>query len=734
VGIYLGDIVQKILLFILLASFNTIAFTPQEVKSLGLNPDSDNQLALYTYLYEIGLKNKMSGGEFLGSGTCIDYKKNGPNSFQLVIGMKDAPFATGSHKLETNKDEYKKMKELMDMTDKFFGQARNKNGDITPFKPKLEIEGYADPQHNKLNFSPNQRKALSASNKLVVKTNSQKNNFILADLRIDEVKKTFFKGYSSESKPFISADLDRLESAPENPEDYKCDKRRGIVLKFDVDPSISFEGSPSTYSLGFKTSKGLNQKKMILSSVLDASDKKSLDDLPKVCQRNGVKEFHKQASLIGNYLKKYVGKNEGQIKEIAKKILDKCRVNPDKSVCNSKSLVAVKNADLKSSTGSFIISSYLLEASKNENYLKSILTPQENNLLGSISDVATFATLDNSTNLRPKWESVRNRINKDQRSNDPNTRDVLLPWKFYIGHKLGSYHTSCFSNELYYKDNFAQYTTNLNKLRNKETGTVQLKFDSQNIPTIKNSRKGFNTVKGGKFSEFKGFGCQACGHGLHLKDGKLELHARSSLKDHWDDRRLITKEGSKLIKPLQEEEDIYNMISKSDSSPAGGMKVADHMTPSVYIIKDCNPDNLTSSKRIRMDQFDGNGQILKEVKMGENDCLFQPDIVASCGAVPDGDSENSEEEGGEKASVFSLLAGKYLDINLKEGIKSFANELNKELVRTCQSDGLPEANDHNALIESIRCSNGSDSVLPTPGNTASEDCPDVARRTGASTN
>lgn len=698
----------------ILTTFSSYAFSPQEVKEIGLNPDSDNQLALYTFLYEIGLKNKMSGGEFLGKGTCVDFNKKGPNSFQLVIGMKDAPFKTGSHKLETNKNEYSKMSNLIKLTDQFFKQARKKDGGKSNFTPKLEIEGYADPQHNKQN--PN--------------ASSRENNYKLAGLRTNEIKNTFFKGYKTDESPYISEDLDILKNAPQNKEDFKCDKRRGIVLKFDVDPSISFQGTPGSYSLGFNTIKGLDQKKMNLASVLDASDTNSIKDLPKECQRKGSKIYQHQASVIGNYLKKYVSDNSNKLKQISNKILKECTSKPHLKICKIESLQKIQNEDLKTAKGTYKLSSYLLEVRNSKTLLKEILSPSENSTLTRVMNVATVGTLDkslggSSANQAAKnYDIIKNIINKKS----PKGKG-LPPWKYYLGHKFGAYFTSCFSNELYYENNFSKYTKNLKNLRNKDTGMVKLSFNSENIPTIKKKNGEFQTAKGNAFKEFKGYGCQACGHGLHYnnKTNTMEVHNRSNRKDHSNDPRLRTMESGKIVLPKQEEEDIFNNFTNKTGVSTGSMKIAEHMSPSVYIIKDCNPMNISTSERIRMDQFDKNGEVIKEIKLGENDCLFQPDIVSSCNAVPQGNSENSENEDGQKASVYSLLAGKYLDINLKKGIESFANELNKDLVKSCGHDDLVRSTDHNKLIESIRCKSEGVSVLPTPGKIAAGDCPEVKK-------
>jgi hypothetical protein len=699
----------------------TFGFSPQEIKDSGLDPNNPNHLALYAFLYEIGLKNKMSpvGDKFLPEGTCINFERekedtkdnviNKKNSFKLVIGMKDASFKSGSHKLDTNQSKFKKMSQLIDMTNNFFKQAKKLDGSKSNFKPMLEIQGYADPRHNSSN------KALS----------SQENNYQLAKLRTNEIKNTFFKNYASKEKQYISKELDVLLTQPKSEkvrEKYNCDKRRGIVLKFDVDPSVSFHSTPGSYSLGFKTLKGLELKKTILSAVMDATDTESLKSLPKECQRNGIKTFHNQASKIGKYLKKYVEKNSTKLKIITDKIIERCKTNTDATICNLKSLNDIKKSNLATTEGIYKLSSYLLEVNGKKNVLKSILSSNETNIINTAMDVTTIATLDKTK--RREWENVINKINNNQ---EP--KNKLRPWKFYLGHKFGSYYMSCFSNELYMKNNFSSHTRNLSDLRNKETGLVKFNFSSNNIPTTKKITGTYATSQGQK-KELKGWVCQACGTGpvYNKKTGRLDHRNMRSLKhDHSGDSRLVTIENKKRILPAQEETEIIQKNISKEGMLLGKRKIAENMSPSILIVKDCDPKNISTARRIRMDQFDKNGEINIEVKIGENDCEYNPPILSSCHAVPSGDANNSENPVGQRASIYSLLAGKALDINLKKGIESFTEKLSIDLIRKCGSDEIIDPKNHKKIVEDISCFKGGKSILPTESNNGELDCPDVKK-------
>ena len=232
-----------------------------------LSPQENSELAASLFLYQLALKDKESGGELFGPNLCIQYSSGTSNddpsqNFKLVT--KNGIYATGSSKVDLNTKDFKRLKSITQLMNKYFNAI--------DAGPKLVTTGFTDGQ------------------RFIGSSDTSKANSRLGKDRAQNLARAL--GFSSfEHNSFISEHGQTLPS-----EKRDCPSRRATTLSFDATPKIQF-GNKGTYTPSFEMIKDHKAiKKHAMFSALeklgenDNDIEKTLESLPEGCNNPSTRK------------------------------------------------------------------------------------------------------------------------------------------------------------------------------------------------------------------------------------------------------------------------------------------------------------------------------------------------------------------------------------------------------------------------------------------------------------
>lgn len=682
-------------LLIIIISNSCFSFSHQHFNELGMDPQQQNDVAMYTFLYELALKNQLSDGKFLGPQTCIDVAKKDNGELSLAIGMKDAAFKTGSYEFDENAASYKNMTELTNVFRDFFASAKNEINGTRGYKPRVTVESYSDPQHNQLSNLSTSDPVLKNVKSEYVRTTSQKRNYVLAHKRGEAYAKKFLPNENVEVKAYHSPDIDRLTKRPGNNSAFSCENRRGVVVRFDVDPARDLSNQYGAYTPGFNVAKGKEHRAQLLAASMDAGRYESYEDLPKHCQHRTIRKTYEKSRAIFTSTKKLIDESKSYITTImVPKLKTFCAEHSYHPICEDKKYEKLSSKD-KLATDKAVYD--VLEYFREENF-NPVFAPnsQGGRLLRQFRQKAHCAAFDRE-----------------------NCRDRDHPGKNYNS----SHFTDCFSAKFFYEDNISKYTYRPSNI-NPETSEVTISYNSSNIPRVNLEVESKVSGKG-NVKKYQGYGCNVCGHGLHLEKNRLKYYHRADRKsDHANP--VLSRDSHAVHDHFQNNSSVETMFH-----------LGQNKSPKVYILKNCDMKNFAQSKMVDLSksQTSGSFSIEKDVKLGAGDCIFKPDIISSCNHAPSGKKETSEGVSGKNFSIYSFLLGKRMDKFLENSQEYsqdiFTNQIFNELKPFCGEE-LAKVPPKEKMINNILCSKpgkpNKGISLPTPGFDSKGDCPEIGSR------
>lgn len=679
----------SIIVFLALVLISKAFSQTEHAEKLGLDLNSESDVAVYMMMYQIGLKDR--GQNLLGDHSCISLSRDSEGNTTLSFGMNTDAFATGTVDFnDDNNSKFTNTKNTLSSLFGFFDQAQ--------YKPQIGVRSYADPQDNIMTkyakggaidqqYS-SQLFDASSSNDPRFNTESKRRNYLLAYDR----GQAFIGNYFPENlkdkvttTPFNSADLE-VGNNQSNAAKFACPNRRSIVVDMKFNPNFKVESTPGAFTPAFKVARGSANHENILAAAFDA-ESKMLTDLPPYCRNGSTEEFMKRSKDEMRSLRRNLAntKNLALIKNIitknltAERIERKCKnqIPKNKEKCykeKNELLNAFKNFESDPSD----VNMYQLVASLTFNgdglkksYVRSICPTSD-------SDCEKYKKLTD------EFVAVSDRM------------------KHGSSNLNSSHFMDCFSNKLFYqkelKNNPGEYLTPVVNLRDPQTGELKIDLNEDNIP---------NTSKG------KGFVCQACGNGLKYVDGGLSYSHRAK-SNH---------SASQKADSINVYNNIMNNASNENMYMMGQQKGLN-----VYIVKNCDVSNLDQVAQTSQ-MVSLNDLKQKKITVNPGDCIFKPNVINSCVHAPDGTGDGGDDDMSYTSNVPSFLTGKNLEITLDSNV-NILNEvmegLKDDYIETCQFEERADLKETPAnVIDAVLCENRGIHI-PKPSFDSAEDCPDVA--------
>lgn len=702
---------------------------------LKLDKNNDNDLALATFLYEMALKNDLSHGEFFGRTTCIEVDRKPNGQFDISLGMKDAAFTAGKVDFDKNSKGYENLSLIMGEFTRFFKEARNELTGEKGYDFVAEVQGYADPSpipgaKYHYNVDPKIIEKNIAAQRIspeLIESSNDYNNYHLATARAIAIKNTFLPKSKATTTGYHS------------PEKYYkqgvCDKRRGIVVKFSVDPTVSAHKDPSILRPGFQMAAGQTQKRINMSSSINAGyaeldENGNFKNLPKECQGESIKVFAKRSRDMVKKLKDIRSRSRKFWNDYKNDLKNHCksatslRINP---ACSAIQADISDEQDLFNMAN--VLYTYQNGADKSNPYYKT-----EEDFMGRSNSKAPYSVklkkhlyylAQGANDFEHIADCLSLRKGLKDGVNCKFDDQYIFDTKVKVGNEIvtaskklsdfnSSHFSACFDGATYYNSTFNQHVLSTDNLID-EKGNVKVEYSSDDIPTIEHP--------GG---EFQGYGCLKCASGIELKGNQYIKNSRAHIG-------LNHSSIAHTPGMIQDSDNIDKYFLGKEHQGHEHTNAANQL-PNLKVYKDCqDPAKRELVKTIPMHNSDQKQKfhISKNIHLKKNECIVKSLIISSCDHSPDGSYKSQGDKAGKYKSVYSFLLGKTLKLatqnSFEESFKYFQDEINRTVI-SCQGSDSQPIKDSDSLLDQILCPESGPRSLPKPYvDDVTDDCPELTQ-------